>query len=80
MNKKTNNEIYPNELTKEQIKKLQKQFPKIPKKITKEEIKLKQERTKAKVENICYFLVTIFFLIMLAVAIYILYLILTYKW
>ena len=81
MNKKTNNKIYPNKLTKEQIKKLQKQFPKIPKrKLTKEEIKLKQEKRKARVENICYFLVTMFFLIMLAVAIYILYLMLTYKW
>ena len=81
MNKKTNDKIYQNELTKRQEKKLKKQFPKIPKrKITKEEIKLKQERTKAKAENICYFLITIFFLIMLAVAIYILYLMLTYKW
>ena len=80
MNKKTNDKIYPNELTKRQEKKLKKQFPKIPKrKPTKEEIKLKQEMTKAKVENICYFLITIFFLVMLAVSIYILYLMLTYK-
>lgn len=81
MNKKTNDKIYPNELTKRQEKKLKKQFPKIPKKkkLTREEIKLKQEKRKAMVENICYFLITIFFLIMLAVAIYILYLMLTYK-
>ena len=80
MNKKTNDKIYQNELTKRQEKKLKKQFPKIPKrKITKEEMKLKQEKRKARVENICYFLVTIFFLIMLAVSIYILYLMLTYK-
>ena len=59
----------PNKLTKKDKKELQKKFPK--RKLTKEEIKLKQERTKAKVENICYFLVTIFFLIMLAVSIYI---------
>lgn len=32
MNKKINDKIYPNELTEEQKKKLQKQFPKIPKK------------------------------------------------
>lgn len=68
----------PNKLTKKDKKELKKQFP--PKKLTKEEIELKQEKKKAKVENICYFLITIFFLIMLAVAIYILYLMLTYKW
>ena len=68
----------PNKLTKKDQKKLKKQFPK--RKLTKEEIQLKQEKKKAKVENICYFLITIFFLIMLAVAIYILYLMLTYKW
>lgn len=70
--------MYPKKLSKKDKKELKKQFPK--RKLTKEEIKLKQERTKAKVENICYFLITIFFLIMLAVAIYILYLMLTYKW
>ena len=70
--------MYPKKLSKKEIKELQKQFPK--RNLTKEEIKLKQEKNKAKVENICYFLITIFFLIMLAVAIYILYLILTYKW
>ena len=68
-----------NKLTKDQEEKLKKKFPKIPKK-TKEEIKLKQEMTKAKVENICCFLITIFFLIMLAIAIYILYLMWNYKW
>ena len=70
--------MYPNKLIKKDKKELKKQFPK--RKLTKEEIQIKQERTKARVENICYFLVTIFFLIMLAVAIYILYLMLTYKW
>ena len=70
--------MYPKKLSKKDKKELKKQFPK--RNLTKEEIKLKQERTKARVENICYFLVTIFFLIMLAVAIYILYLMLTYKW
>lgn len=70
--------MYPKKLSKKDKKELKKQFPK--RKPTKEEIQLKQERTKAKVENICYFLVTMFFLIMLAVAIYILYLMLTYKW
>ena len=70
--------MYPKKLSKKDKKELKKQFPK--RNLTKEEIKLKQERTKAKVENICYFLVTMFFLVMLAVAIYILYLMLTYKW
>ena len=70
--------MYPKKLSKKDKKELKKQFPK--RKLTKEEIKLKQEKRKARVENICYFLITIFFLIMLAVAIYILYLMLTYKW
>lgn len=75
----------PNELTEKEIKKLQKKFPQIKKripkrKLTKEEIQIKQEKRKARVENICYFLITIFFLIMLAVSIYMLYLMLTYKW
>ena len=68
-----------NKLTKDQEEKLKKKFPKIPKK-TKEQIQLRQAKRKARCENICIFLITIFFLIMLAVAIYILYLMLTYKW
>lgn len=68
----------PNKLSKKDKKELKKQFPK--RKLTKEEIQLKKEKNKAKVENICYFLITMFFLVMLAVAIYILYLMLTYKW
>lgn len=68
-----------NKLTKNQEEKIKNNFPKIAKK-TKEEIKLKQEKRKARVENVCYFLVTMFFIVMLAVAIYILYLMLTYKW
>lgn len=70
--------MYPKKLSKKDKKELQKKFPK--RKLTKEEIQLKQEKRKAKVENICYFLVTIFFLIMLVVAIYVLYLMWTYKW
>ena len=70
-----------NKLTKDQEEKLKKKFPKIAKrKLTKEEIKLKQAKRKARCENICIFFITIFFLIMLAVSIYILYLMLTYKW
>ena len=78
MNKK---ELYKevNKLTKYQEEKLKKKFPKIPKK-TKEQIQLRQAKRKARCENICIFLITIFFLIMLAVSIYILYLMLTYKW
>ena len=68
----------PNKITKKDKKELKKQFPK--RKPTKEEIKLKQEKRKARIENICYFLVTMFFIVMLAVSIYILYLMLTYKW
>ena len=68
----------PKKISLFQMWKLKKQFPK--RKLTKEEIQLKQEKKKVKVENICYFLITMFFLIMLAVAIYMLYLMLTYKW
>ena len=70
--------MYPNKLIKKDKKELKKQFPK--RKPTKEEIKLKQEKRKTRCENICCFLITIFFLIMLAVSIYILYLMMTYKW
>lgn len=68
----------PNKLTKKEQKKLKKQFPK--RKLTKEEMALKQAKKQAKIENICYFLITMFFLVMVIVAIYILYLMLTYKW
>lgn len=68
-----------NKLTKDQEEKLKKKFPKIPKK-TKEQIQLRQAKRKARCENICIFFITIFFLVMLAVAIYILYLMMTYKW
>lgn len=68
-----------NKLTKDQEEKLKKKFPKIPKK-TKEQIQLRQAKRKARCENICIFFITIFFLIMLAVSIYILYLMMTYKW
>lgn len=69
----------PRELTEEEKEELRMQFPK-KKKLTKEEIKLKQLKIKSKVESIGYFLITMFFLIMLAVSIYILYLMITYKW
>lgn len=61
--------------------KLKKKFPKIPKKrLTKEEIQYRQVKRKAKCENVCIFLITIFFLVMFIVSIYILYLMWTYKW
>lgn len=74
----------PNELTKKEIKKLQKKFPqikkRIPKKIlTKEEIQYRQVKRKAKCENICIFLITIFFLGMAIVSIYLVYLTVTYQ-
>lgn len=75
----------PNELTEKEIKKLQKKFPKIKKRIlkkrlNKEEIQYRQAKIKAKCENICIFLVIIFFLVMAITSIYILYLMWTYKW
>ena len=80
MNKK---ELYKevNKLTKNQEEKLKKKFPKIPKKrLTKEEIQLRQAQRKAKCENICIFLITIFFLGMAIASIVVLYLMWTYKW
>ena len=74
----------PNELNEKEIKKLQKKFPKIKKRIpkkrlTKEEIQLRQAQRKAKCENICIFLITIFFLGMAIVSIYLVYLTVTYQ-
>lgn len=48
--------------------------------MNKEEIKLKQEKRKAKCENICIFLITMFFLTMIIASILVLYLMWTYKW
>lgn len=75
----------PNELTEKEIKKLQKKFPKIKKRIpkkrlNKEEIQYRQAQRKAKCENVCIFLITIFFLGIAMTSIYILYLMWTYKW
>lgn len=75
----------PNELTEKEIKKLQKKFPKIKKRIpkkrlNKEEIQYRQVKRKAKCENICIFLITMFFLTMIIASILVLYLMWTYKW
>lgn len=70
----------PNELTKKEIKELQKKFPKIKKKLTKEEIQYRQVKRKARCENICIFLITMFFLIMTIASIYMFYLMWNYKW
>lgn len=75
----------PNELTEKEIKKLQKKFPKIKKRIpkkrlTKEEIQYRQVKRKARCENICIFLITMFFLTMIIASILVLYLMWTYKW
>lgn len=75
----------PNELTEKEIKKMQKKFPQIKKRIpkkrlTKEEIQYRQVKRKAKCENICIFLITMFFLIMTIASIYMFYLMWTYKW
>ena len=70
-----------NKLTKNHEEKLKKKFPKIPKKrLTKEEIQLRQVKRKTKCENICIFLITMFFLTMIIASILVLYLMLTYKW
>lgn len=74
----------PNELTEKEIKKLQKKFPKIKKRVpkkrlNKEEIQYRQAQRKAKCENICIFLITIFFLGMAIVSIYLVYLTVTYQ-
>lgn len=68
-----------NKLTKDQEEKLKKKFPKIPKK-TKEQIQLRQAKRKARCENICIFLITMFFLIMTIASVYMFYLMWTYKW
>ena len=75
----------PNELTEKEIKKMQKKFPQIKKiipkkKLTKEEIQYRQMKRKARCENICIFLITMFFLTMIIASILVLYLMLTYKW
>ena len=69
-----------NKLTKNQEEKLKKKFLKIPKKrLTKEEIQYRQVKRKARCENICIFLITIFFLGMTIVSIYLVYLTVTYQ-
>lgn len=68
-----------NKLTKDQEEKLKKKFPKIPKK-TKEQIQLRQAKRKARCENICIFLITMFFLIMTITSVYMFYLMWNYKW
>ncbi len=75
----------PNELTEKEIEKLQKKFPQIKKRIpkkrlNKEELQYRQAQRKAKCENVCIFLITIFFLGIAMASIYILYLMWTYKW
>lgn len=75
----------PNELTEKEIKKMQKKYPQIKKRIpkkrlTKEEIQYRQVKRKAKCENICIFLITMFFLIMTIASIYMFYLMWNYKW
>ena len=70
----------PKELTEKEIKKLQKKFSKIKKRLTKEEIQYRQVKRKARCENICIFLITMFFLIMTIASIYMFYLMWNYKW
>lgn len=70
----------PKKMSLFQMWKLKKKFPKIPKKrLTKEEIQYRQAQRKAKCENICIFLITIFFLGMAIASIYLVYLTVTYQ-
>ena len=48
--------------------------------MNKEEIQYRQAQRKAKCENICIFLITMFFLTMIIASILVLYLMWTYKW
>lgn len=50
------------------------------KRLTKEEIQYRQAQRKAKCENVCVFLIIIFFLGMAIASILVLYLMWTYKW
>ena len=70
--------MYPKKLSKKDKKELKKQFPK--RKLTKEEIQYRQVKRKARCENICIFLITMFFLIMTIASILVLYLMWNYKW
>ena len=70
----------PEKISKYQMWKLKKEFPKIKKRLTKEEIQYRQAQRKAKCENICIFLITMFFLTMIIASILVLYLMWTYKW
>ena len=71
----------PKKMSLLKIWKLKKKFPKIPKKkLTKEEIQYRQVKRKARCENICIFLITMFFLTMIIASILVLYLMWTYKW
>ncbi|MDY2804541.1 MAG: hypothetical protein SOT91_04170 [Bacilli bacterium] len=70
--------MYPKKLSKKDKKELKKQFPK--RNLTKEEIQYRQVKRKARCENICIFLITMFFLIMTIASIYMFYLMWTYKW
>ncbi len=80
MELKGKRDMYPRKLTKKEKLKLKNSFPKIPKKkLTKEEIMLEQIKRKAKCENVCIFLITIFFLGMAIVSIYLVYLTVTYQ-
>ena len=70
----------PEKISKYQMWKLKKEFPKIKKRLTKEEIQYRQVKRKVRCENICIFLITMFFLIMTIASIYMFYLMWTYKW
>ena len=70
----------PEKISRFQMWKLKKEFPKIKKRLTKEEIQYRQVKRKARCENICIFLITMFFLIMTIASIYMFYLMWTYKW
>lgn len=68
----------PNKLTKMQIRKLQKKFPK--KKLTKEELELKRIKKRNRIESICEYLIIAFFGVLLISALLVFYLMWNYKW
>lgn len=70
----------PNKLKIKEIKRLRKNLPKIPKKqLSKEELEWRSAFKKAKIEEICWYLMGVFFIVMVLISIYLLYLSLTYK-
>ena len=65
----------PRELTKKEIKKLQKQFP-----INKQELERLKQNKKARLQNKIEMIVIVFGIAMILLFLYIAYLMVTYQW